>query len=257
MLKLKQGDQELTLPDERTKPMESLEDYSILLYGEEKIGKTSFAAQFTDSIVLLCEPGGRALSIYSREPKNWKELKGYLKLLQTSKRFRTVVIDTVDMAYQMCYRFICDREGIAHPKEEGFAVAWTMIRDEFQDVMSSFLKLKRGVVFTSHAEEREIKVRTGDSFSRIVPTMSRQARKVIEPMVDMWVYCQHGKTDREFVIRGSDHIAAGHRLELNFVGLSKIPMGRSAKEAYVNFVAGFNNELAVTNKKVKIKIKGR
>lgn len=256
MLKLKQGDKILTLPEHRNEPFTDLSYYSILFYGMEKIGKTAMCAHFPDALFLHFEPGGNALRIFSRTMHDWKEFKGYLKLLAQTKRFKTIIIDTVDIAYAMCYRFICDREGIAHPKEEGFAIAWTMIKDEFSEVMSELLKLDRGVVFLSHATEREIKIRTGVTTHRIVPTMPKQARSVLEPMVDIWAYLRYTKDgSRQIMMRGNDHIAAGHRLQENFVGVSKINMGDSAMQAYKNFVHAFNKKTAEPSSPQKIKIK--
>jgi hypothetical protein len=220
-----------------------------LLYGREKIGKTSFAAQFPETLTLLFEPGGKALRIFERKPKSWLEFKGYLELLKADKSFRTVVIDTVDIAFRMCYAYICKREGIDHPSEEKFSKAWTMMEDEFSECMSALLKLDKGVIFISHDKEKEIKTRTG-SVHRIVPTMSNQARKVLEPMVDIWVYCRYNEnSDREFVLRGDESISAGHRLQNNhFKELITVPMGRTAEEAYKNFVDAFNGKSPETKK---------
>ena len=78
---------EFTLPTERTQPCDSLQDYSILLYGEKKIGKTTLTSMFKKAFFMLCEPGGKALSLYSRPVRNWLEFKAYVRLIVKSKEF--------------------------------------------------------------------------------------------------------------------------------------------------------------------------
>ena len=236
----------LELPHEKTEPRTELSEYSTLIYGREKIGKTTFGSQFPEALFLFFEPGGKSLSVYGRDVYSWEEFKSYLTLLRKDHKFKTVIIDTVDIAYKMCYAYICKRLGVDHPAEEGFAKAWNMIRDEFQEKMAILMKLNRGVVLISHSTEKEIKKRYGDTEHRIITTMSKQAREVLEPMVDIWTYCEYGKDGgRQFVIRGDELISAGHRLQNNFKGIDKIPMGKNPKEAYENFVNAFNTNLVI------------
>lgn len=251
---------ELTLPDEKSEPVETLSEYSILLYGREKIGKTTFASCFPDALFLLFEPGGKALSIYRREVLTWEQFTGYIRLLRDNKtRFKTIVIDTVDLCYKQCYEYVCKKLGVDHPSEEDWGLAWNQIKDEFQKQVAMIQKLGRGVIFISHATEKELKKRYGGTEHRILPTMPKQARDILEPMVDIWMYAQYAEDGgRQLVIRGDQMIAAGHRLQNNFIDIDTIPMGKSSREAYENFVAAFDNHTMTSVRapeKQKIKIR--
>ena len=251
---------ELVLPHELSKPYTSISDYGILLYGREKIGKTTFAAQFPDALFLMFEPGGKALSLYKIDINSWSDFLQTMNLLKKEKRFKTIIIDTVDICYKMCFDYVCKKLGVDHPSEEGWSKAWNMIKDEFQKQISILLKLNRGVLFISHATEKEIKKRYGESEHRIIPTMSKQARDVLEPMIDIWMYCEYGEQERQFIIRGDQLVSAGHRLQNNFVNIDKISMGNSSKESYNNFIDAFNNiekRKKLTNEKNEVKIKIR
>src|SRR3990167_2672164 len=248
----------LSLPLEVSTPSDSLSDYAILLYGREKIGKTTFAAQFPDAFFLMFEPGGKSLSIYQKYVNNWAEFIGYISLLKKERRFKTIVVDTVDISYKMCYEHVCKKLGIDHPSEEGWSKAWNMIRDEFQKHVAALLKLRRGVICISHATEREIKKRYGEVEHRIIPTMTKQARDTLEPMVDIWAYMEYDENGgRHCVIRGDQMISAGHRLQEHFKGVDRIPMGKSPHDAYINFMDAFHNNTQhwapTMSGKVKIK----
>jgi len=251
----------ISLPRERNVPKPKLEDYSVLLYGLEKIGKTSLAAQFPDAFFLMCEPGGKALEIYSREVMDWKQFLGYIDLLDKDRsRFRTIVVDTADRCFKMCEEAVLQRLLIKHASDEDYGKGWAMIKDEFARAIVKLLKLGRGVIFTSHSIEKEIKSRDGQRYDRIVPTMAKGAREILEPIVDIWAYMEYDNTGQRVLhLRGDTHLAAGHRLQDRFVGVSKIHMGKSAKEGYANFVAAFNNTAPSLekeqNQKPKLKLR--
>lgn len=248
----------LSLPTGLSQPVESLGECSILLYGREKIGKTSFSAQFPDAFFLLFEPGGKDLSIYSRNVMNWKEFLGYIDLLEENKKqFKTIIIDTADECYKMCEHYMLKKLMIQHASDEDWGKGWSLIRDEFARAILRILKLGRGVIFTSHSAEREIKARDGRKYDRIVPTMVKGAREILEPVVDIWCYMEYSESGQRVLhLRGDAQISAGHRLQNHFVGVSTLPMGKTAEEAYKNFVAAFENktpELQPASKKLTVR----
>lgn len=238
---------ELTLPTSLSVPSENIGDYSLLCYGDKKIGKTTLASQFDKAMFLMCEPGGRALKIYQRPVRNWEDIKKYISLIVKDKQFKTVVIDTIDNAYKMCVDYICKKLVIADLSEEDWGLGWRAARDEFALEMTKLLHNK-GVIFLSHAVEREIKKRDGTKYHRISPTMSGQAREFLEGVVDIWAYYFYEDKKRFLLIEGNDHVGAGHRVEGHFrhtdgTPIVEIPMGTSSKEAHENFVKAFNNQL--------------
>jgi len=232
-------------PTERTAPRNKLGEYSILVYGREKIGKTSLASCFPDALFISFEPGTRALSVYEMQPDNWKAFRSIVLALKTETRFKTIVIDTVDLAYRQCEEYVCKREGIDHPSDEDWGKGWAAVKNEFAGTLNKLLSQSRGVVFVSHETERSIKRRGGRETTRIVPTMAGQARTVIEPMIDIWAYYHYtGDDGTQRVIRvvGDDLISAGHRTRGHFKNIASVPAGENEQEAYANFVSAFNNE---------------
>jgi len=225
-----------------------LGDYSFLVFGDKKVGKTSLAAQFPDALFLMTEPGARALPVYQIAILDWRMFRDTLKLLRTpeGKRFQTIVVDTVDLLFKMAETYACQKLGIAHPSEEDWGRGWSAVRDEFTAQMQVLLNIGKGVILISHATEREIKTRSGTKYDRIQPTMSNQARDIVEGMVDIWAYYTYEGTQRVLQIRGDEHIMAGNRLQENFryngKEVREIHMGSSAQEAYRNLVACFANK---------------
>lgn len=236
-----------SLPTERSEPSAKIQDYTILLFGEKKIGKTDLTAQFPETFHLMTEPGGKAQAIFQRPVNSWRDFQGYVKLLEKDRRFRTVTVDTADYLYGFCMNYTMQKMGIEHPSEEAYGKGWSAVRDEFTLWNRRLMGTGKGIIYISHATEKEIKMRGGEKYDRISPTMAGQARDILEGVVDIWAYYGYDGSRRILTIQGSDHIGAGHRLKANFrtpkgTPLVEIDMGSSAEEGYANLIAAFNNK---------------
>jgi hypothetical protein len=243
----KQKAPQLSLMLERSKPMQSLQDYSILLYGERKIGKTSLVAEFKDVYFLMCEPGGKSLAIHKQDIGSWRELEFCAAELLKHKEFPFVCIDTADQAWQLCQTHVCRELGVEHPSELGYARGWHKLRDTFKGAFNPLLQQK-GVIFISHMTESEVTSRSGSKFNRIQPTLSGQGQEYLEAVVDIWVYYHYREGERWLQVQGDDLVGAGSRVDGRFLNaktgapLQAIPMGNSAAEAYQHLMLAWENK---------------
>jgi hypothetical protein len=261
-----------SLPTEANEPSDSLSAYSILLYGPKKIGKTSLTARFEDAIFLACEPGTKALRVYTVPITKWEDFLGYLNLLESGKhKFKNVVVDTVDKAYLYAFDYQCRKQGIGHPSEENdYGATWKKISEIFEKAILRLLNIPGvGVVFTSHDVEKEMELRDGTKIDRVQPTMDRRAMQTIEAVVDIIISYQFKGEKRFFRIDGDQEMVAGCRIEEHFLRqggkpgtagdrIVTIPAGRSAEEAFDNLMSAFRNEQVdpdPANKKIEVKKK--
>ena len=239
------------LPKERSVRASSLQEHSILIYGREKIGKTTLAAEFPDAFFLMCEPGGKDLEIFQAPISDWSDFLGYLRALEKSKRFQTVVVDTADLAYKLCEQYCCRKLGIDHPSEEDWGKGWGAVRDEFTSAMVRLQNSGRGLLLLSHEREKEFKRKDGSKTHRIGPSMPNGATTVLEPMVDIFAHYDYEGKKRVLTIRGDDFITAGTRLTTHFVGVEEVRLGNSPEEAYAAFVAAYETTTSKRTAKQK------
>lgn len=240
----------LSLPTSKSEPVETVEKATWLIYGEKKIGKTSLASMFDGAMFLMTEPGGKGLSIFQRDVLNWKEFCEYNRLLSKSKDFNTVVVDTSDNLYKLCFEHVCKTQGVDHPSEAGYGSVWDKIRSEFRREVSRLMMSGKGVVFISHAKVARFERRSGTAFDKVTTTMQAAASEIISAYVDIIGYYGYQGRKRYLTIAGSDALESGCRLKYNFWcgtpleadRVHSIPMGKSEEQGYANLVKAFENK---------------
>lgn len=258
---------QVTLPTERSRPVTDLGGYSILFYGKKKIGKTTMCQHFPATLFLEFEPGAKKLAIFQKPVKSWNEFRQYVKLIATDTKFKTIVIDPVDISYDMCMAYVCTKLNIIHPSEADWGKGWSAVKKEFMGEMNKLLNSGKGIIFISHLREEEIEERGKKPYHRKTNTMSGQAKEAIEGVVDVWACYDYSSGKRTLTILGDDFNDVGHRLneepDARFIypggePIRTIPMGKTSKEAYGNFLKAFNNQLpkeVVPQKPVGLKLK--
>lgn len=241
----------LELPEDVSTPSTRLCDYTILLYGSKKIGKTSLFAQFPKALGMLFEPGGKALSMKQVPCPTWAHFKQYLDMIEADDDYcDTIGIDTGRLAYDRCMAYVCQKADIEHPGDEGFGKGWNRVEKEFATQMNRvLLREGKGTLITAHAKTEEVETLIGRKYNKVIPDLSGQAQGFFAGVVDIIAYYHIIGTERWLQIREDDHAVAGCRCEQNFIAkdgfpVHRIPMGNSAKEAYNNLVKAFKNEQA-------------
>jgi hypothetical protein len=177
------------LPTQKTPPKPNLNDLTILVYGKNKYGKSTWCSQADSALFLATEPGLNHLEVYQQPIASWDELLVAAKeLAEGNHAFRTVVIDTVDNAYRMCAEHICQKFKIEHESDLEYGKGYALVNGEFHRVLNKLALLPYGLFLVSHSQDKEIETRTG-KILRTVPTLPDKARKLVLGLVDMILFC--------------------------------------------------------------------
>ena len=185
------------LPTAKTQPKPDLADLTVLVYGQTKIGKSTFCAQSDRALFLATEPGLNALDVYQVPVQTWEELRNACGEVEKGEHpFKTVIIDTIDNAYKFCTDFTVKKYNIEHESDLGYGKGYALVNNEFQRVLTKLAFLPYGLFLISHAKETEIDNRT-EKYTRVVPTLPDKARKIVLGMADMVLYCGLEAADGE------------------------------------------------------------
>lgn len=177
------------LPASKTPPRTALSDLTVLIWGGQKIGKSTFCSHADGALFLATEGGLNSLDVYQAPITTWDEfLLACAEIAEGKHPFTTIIVDTVDNAYRFCAQYICAKHKIEHESDLGYGKGWALVNSEFYRVLNKLALLPYGLFMISHAQDREMETRTG-KYTRTVPTLPDKARKIVLGMVDMILYC--------------------------------------------------------------------
>lgn len=179
----------IALPTDKTTPNRDLATKTTLVYGQPKVGKSTFAAQFPDALFFECEPGLSELSVYKVPTYNWSDVLDACKLVAAGDHnFKTIVIDTVDNAFKYCSDHVNAKHGVEYEGDLGHGKGWSFVKNEWHRVLTRLASLPYGLVLISHAADKRIETRTGE-YTKTQPSLPDRARQVVLGLVDMILYC--------------------------------------------------------------------
>lgn len=241
---------DLSLPKEKSVPSSHIGDYTWLIYGEKKIGKSSLTAEFDQNFCMMFEPGGKALTAYQRPVPVWEHARKYIDLLikEGQGNFRSVSVDTGQLAYDRCLEYVCKINGMQHPGgQNDYGLSWNKVKSEFEKQHTRLLSAGFGLIVVAHAKALKLETRSGFTYDVLRPAISGQAADYYTGVIDNIAFYHFEGGERFLQIRGDDYVTAGTRCQGNFLTtdgepVCRIPMGNSAKEAYENLIKAFENK---------------
>ena len=169
-----------------------LSGYITFIYGPPKVGKTTLATQMPGALLLAFERGYNAIpGIIAQDVNTWGEMKQIfreLKKPEVQEVYKTIIVDTVDIAADLCQKYICNQLGIDNMGDGGWGTnSWSKYKKEFEDVFRGLTMMGYAVVFISHSKTGTDKDQTGKEFGYTKPTTQSSALQIIENMAD--IYC--------------------------------------------------------------------
>ena len=172
-----------------------LSGYITYIYGAPKCGKTTLASQMEKPLLLAFEPGYHTLGgIIPQDITSWAEMKQVyrqLKMPEVQQLYRSIIIDTIDIAADRCKKYICNQNGIEDLGDLGYGKGWTKFKDEFNEVFRGLTQLGYSVFFIGHDKTEMIDNPDGTKTMRIRPNMSNSVKTVIAGMADIYGYAHH------------------------------------------------------------------
>jgi len=194
----------------------------IWLYAKPKVGKTSFAAQIPNNLLLAFEIGYHGIpELFVVDMERWSDFKKVLRELrrpEVKEKFKTITIDTVNIAWDLVEKYICSQNGVDKLSEIPWGAGYKMAVQEFEAAFREITLLGYGIIFITHSQSRVEEV--GESASReiISPNLNKRPYEVINGMVDLISYIgvefqPDGSTKRYLYTRATPEILAGSRFQ--------------------------------------------
>ena len=186
-----------------------LSGYITYIYGPGGAGKTTFGASCKKPLLLAFELGYKALPGVMAQPvQTWGEVKQVLRDLkkpEVKDMFSTIVVDTVDIASQLCEKYMCNQLGIENIGDGGWSTnGWAKAKKEWEQTWRAFTMEGYAVVFISHSKDKVFKKKDGTEYNQIVPSCPTAYEEIIKNMVDIMGYINIDNGQRKLILRSAD-----------------------------------------------------
>lgn len=127
-----------------------------LIWGESMSGKTFFARQFPNPIILNTDGNAKKVDTPSVEIKDWETFIQAIKELQNNKEFETVIIDLIDDIKTMLDNYIIKTYNQTAKKEAltlsdiPWGGGFSQSKDTFKNLMIKLTNINKNIIFISH-----------------------------------------------------------------------------------------------------------
>ena len=186
-----------------------LSGYITYIYGPGGAGKTTFGVQAPGALLLAFERGYNALpGVLAQDITTWGQMKEVLRELkkpEVKATFKTIIIDTVDIASVVCEKYICSQLGIENIGDGGWSTnGWAKVKREWEQTFRSITMEGYAVIFISHSKDKTFKPKNAPEYNQIVPSCSTAYNEIIKNMSDIMGYIDVDGNVRKLILRSPD-----------------------------------------------------
>lgn len=192
----------------------------ICLFGKPKVGKTTFAAQAPNNLLLAFEKGYNAISgIKAQDINRWADFKMVLKQLErpeAQEMYDTVTIDTVGIMWEMCEQYICAQNQVTSIGDIPWGKGYSLCKREFESCLRKITMLGYGLIIIAHVDKRIEKKDDESEIEIVSPAIPKRAYEIVNQLVDIIgyidiVYDDDGSSKRILCTRSTPTVMAGSR----------------------------------------------
>lgn len=193
----------------------------VVCYGPEGIGKSTFASQFPDPVFIDTEGSTSAMDV-ARFPKatSWQMLLDQIDYVKTHpETCKTLVIDTIDWAEQMCVESICNKHQKSGIEDFGYGNGYVYTKEEFGRFLNKLTEVVESgvnVVLTAHAQIRKFEqpdeLGAYDRWElKLGKKTSSQTSPLVKEWADMLLFANYKTISVAVDDKGKKHKAQGGR----------------------------------------------
>lgn len=172
--------------------------------------------------------------------------------------YKSIVIDTLDVAGSLCEKYVCNQLGIDSIGDGGWSNnGWAKYKKEFEDTFRTITQLGYALIFISHDQDKTFKRKDGTEYNQVVPTAQKSINNIAKDMADLFCYARLNEAtkERSLVIRSLDNsIDCGCRFKYMApeIPLDYNELVKALNEA-IDKEAKENDNKFVTDERVEVK----
>lgn len=132
--------------------------------------------------------------------------------------FETIIVDTVDIAYDYCTKYVCVNNNADTVSDIPYGKGYSLIAQEFDEALRAIVQMGYGLVLISHSADKTFTDEQGQQYNKIVPTLDKRANNVCSRLCDIIGYSRSvegtdGEDHTYLFMRGTTRFEAGSRFK--------------------------------------------
>ncbi|WP_334104902.1 ATP-binding protein [Muricomes intestini] len=192
-----------------------------VVYGPEGIGKSTFASKFPEPVFIDTEGSTRDMDVARLpRPSSWQMLLQEIDYVKTNPAVcKTLVIDTIDWAEQLCVEYILAKYGKAGIEDFGYGNGYVYVKEEFGRFLNKLedvIEAGVNVTLTAHAQMRKFEqpdeLGAYDRYElKLGKKTSSQTSPLVKEWADMLLFANYKTLSVAVDDKGKKHKAQGGR----------------------------------------------
>lgn len=191
----------------------------VVIYGPEGIGKSTFASKFPDPVFIDTEGSTNDMDVARLpRPTSWIMLLEELQYVEKNPGVcKTLVIDTIDWAEQLCVEHICAKHNKSGIEDFGYGNGYVYTKEEFGrflNKLTDVIETGVNVVLTAHAQLRKFEQPDEmGAYDRWELKLGKKTQSQTSPLVkewaDMLLFCNYKTYSIAVDDKGKKHKVQG------------------------------------------------
>ena len=189
-----------------------LEGKSLLIWGQNRVGKTSVTCRLPKPVVLCMEDGVNAINgVPFFKILDWKDYVQFVKEItdpknseQAHEMYQTIIIDQIEALGDLCGQYVCTKFGVqtigeqlVRPdgKVDGRFNGYKELDAENKKWLRKLILSGFTVVYIGHEGSREIVDEQGNKYTKLYPRGDKRIVDAICDAVDIIAYARPNGMD--------------------------------------------------------------
>ena len=167
----------------------------VLIYGSEKVGKSTFAAGAPKPVFIGAESGTERLDVDRMEPTTWTEAVDWVNDLSTdAHEYKTLVIDPANWLEPLCWQHVVGNSGdTIESFDGGYGKGYIAALTHWRTMLFGLEKCWRkgmNIIITAHSQVKSFANPEGPSFDRYELAMNAKAAGLLKQWVDAVLFAR-------------------------------------------------------------------
>lgn len=164
----------------------------VVVYGPEGIGKSTFASQFPNPLFIDTEGSTKDMDVArTKKPSSWTMILEQIQEVRKNPSLcKTLVVDTIDWAEQMCIEHICTKHNKEGIESFGYGNGYVYAKEEFGRFLNRLddvVEAGINVVLVAHAQMRKFEQpEEMGAYDRYELKLGKKTSSQISPLVKEW-----------------------------------------------------------------------